>query len=187
MNANVPNVPGWLHTKNHVVHSYFKLSDFAHTLLPSCGHHRNYNQSDGWHFKDGGQKTKCFFSLYFILPDLLCFILLQSIHISTNFKVFPFKWFQEYAYSYPSCMDWRRPLGWDVAKIFGLYLSQDGKLVVEDIPQMVWGMCFGIVGGVKSFLFGPVRGYHRMGPQCLLTPPVSASSIYAAVVYVSGG
>ena len=28
---------------------------------------------------------------------------------------------------------------------------------------------------------------HRMGPQCLLTPPVSASSIYAAVVYVSGG
>ena len=27
----------------------------------------------------------------------------------------------------------------------------------------------------------------RMGPQCLLTPPVSASSIYAAVVYVSGG
>jgi hypothetical protein len=38
-----------------------------------------------------------------------------------------------------------------------------------------------------SFLFGPVRGYHRMGPQCLLTPPVLASSIYAAVVYVSGG
>ena len=27
----------------------------------------------------------------------------------------------------------------------------------------------------------------RMGPQCLRTPPVSASSIYAAVVYVSGG
>jgi hypothetical protein len=41
------------------------------------------------------------------------------------------------------------------------------------------------MGGVISFLFGPVRGYHR--PQCLLTPPVSASSIYAAVVYVSGG
>ena len=71
----------------------------------------------------------------------------------------------------------------------GLYsaLSQDGKLVVEDIPLVVWGLCFGKVGGVISFLFGPVRGCPRMGPQCLLTPPVSASSIYAAVVYVSGG
>ena len=38
-----------------------------------------------------------------------------------------------------------------------------------------------------SFLFGPVRWYHRMGPQCLLTPPVSYSSIYAAVANVSGG
>ena len=70
----------------------------------------------------------------------------------------------------------------------GLYsaLSQDGKLVVEDIPLVVWGLCFGKVGGVISCLFGLVRGYHRMVPQCLLTPPVSASSIYAAVVYVSG-
>ena len=57
--------------------------------------------------------------------------------------------------------------------------------MVEDIPLVVWGLCFGKVGGVISFLFGPVRGYHRMGPQCLLTPPVSASNIYAAVVYVS--
>ena len=61
------------------------------------------------------------------------------------------------------------------------------ELVVEDIPLVVWGLCFGKVGGVISFLFGPVRGYHRTGQQCLLTPPVSASSIYAAVVYVSGG
>ena len=70
----------------------------------------------------------------------------------------------------------------------GLYsaLSQDGKLVVEDIPLVVWGLCFGKVGGVISFLFGPVRGCPRMGPQCLLTPPVSASSIYAAVVCVGG-
>ena len=70
----------------------------------------------------------------------------------------------------------------------GLYsaLSQDGKLVVEDIPLVVWGLCFGKVGGVISFLFGPVRGCPRMGPQCLLTPPVSASSIYAAVVCVRG-
>ena len=59
--------------------------------------------------------------------------------------------------------------------------------MVEDIPLVVWGLCFGKVGGVTSCLFGPVRGYHRMGPQCLLTPPVSASSIYAAVDYVSGG
>uniref|UniRef100_A0A673W3H0 Tetratricopeptide repeat protein 39B n=1 Tax=Salmo trutta TaxID=8032 RepID=A0A673W3H0_SALTR len=38
------------------------------------------------------------FSLYYLLPDLLCYILLHSFHISTNFKVFPFKWYQEYAY-----------------------------------------------------------------------------------------
>ena len=70
----------------------------------------------------------------------------------------------------------------------GLYstLSKDGKLVVEDIPLVVGGLCFGKVGGVISCLFGPVQGYHRMGRQCLLTPPVSASSIYAAVVCVGG-
>ena len=73
-----------------------------------------------------------------------------------------------------------------VAEIFVGY-TQVGKLVVEDIPLVVWGLCFGKVGGVISFLFGPVRVCPRMGPQCLLTPPVSASSIYAAVVYVSGG
>jgi len=89
-----------------------------------------------------------------------------------------------------SCLGWRPPLGLcRGGDLCGLYsaLSQDGKLVVEDIPLVVWGLCFGKVGGVISFLLGPVRGYHRMGPQCLLTPPVSASSIYAAVVYVSGG
>ena len=70
----------------------------------------------------------------------------------------------------------------------GLYsaLSQDGKLVVEDIPLVVWGLCVGKVGGVISCLFGPVRGHRQMGPQCLPTPPVSASSINATVVYVSG-
>ena len=61
------------------------------------------------------------------------------------------------------------------------------ELVVADIPLVVGGRCFGKVGGVISFLFGPVRGWPRMGPQCLLTTPVSASSIYAAVVYVAGG
>ena len=74
--------------------------------------------------------------------------------------------------------------------ICGLYsaLSQDGKLVVEDIPLVVWGLCFGKVGGViYPSCLALSWGYHQMGPQCLLTPPVSASSIYAAVVYVSGG
>ena len=82
------------------------------------------------------------------------------------------------------------PLGLCHGRVLcGLYsaLSQDGKLVVEDIPLVVWGLCFGKVGGVISFLFGPVRGCPRMGAQCLLTLSVSASSIYAAVVYVSGG
>ena len=85
---------------------------------------------------------------------------------------------------------WRPPLGLcRGGDLRGLYSpwAQDGKLGVEDIPLVVWGVCFGKVGGVISFLFGPVRGCPRMGPQCLLTPPVSASSIYAAVVYVSGG
>ena len=40
--------------------------------------------------------------------------------------------------------------------------------------------------GVISFLFGPVRGYHRTGPQCLPTPPVSASSVYAAIMCWGG-
>ena len=39
--------------------------------------------------------------------------------------------------------------------------------MVEDIPLVVWGLCFGKVGGVLSFLFGPLRGYHRMGPHSL--------------------
>ncbi|XP_071023796.1 diacylglycerol O-acyltransferase 2-like isoform X3 [Oncorhynchus clarkii lewisi] len=59
--------------------------------------------------------------------------------------------------------------GGDLCGIYSA-LSQDGKLVVEDIPLVVWGLCLGKVGGVISFLFGPVRGYHRMGPQCLLDP-----------------
>ena len=44
-------------------------------------------------------------------------------------------------------------------------------------------------GAVRQEVQDPVAdwGYHWMGPQCLLTPPVSASNIYAAVVYVSGG
>ena len=43
-------------------------------------------------------KERLFFPLYYLLPDLLCYILLQSFNISTNLKVFPFKWCQAYAY-----------------------------------------------------------------------------------------
>ena len=48
----------------------------------------------------------------------------------------------------------------------GLYpaSSQDGKLVVGDIPLVMCGLCFGKVVGVISCLFGPVRVYRRMGP-----------------------
>ena len=77
-----------------------------------------------------------------------------------------------------------------MGEIFVGYTQHCLKIVswwFEDIPLVVWGLCFVKVGGVVSFLFGPVQGYHQMGPQCLQTPPVSASSIYAAVVYVSGG
>ena len=60
----------------------------------------------------------------------------------------------------------------------GLYsaLSQDDKLVIEDIPLVVWGLCFDKVGGVISCLFDPVWGYHRMGHSVswplLSQPPV---------------
>jgi hypothetical protein len=51
------------------------------------------------HFKDGGKKKhRLVLSLYFLLPDLLCYILLHSIHISTNFKVFPFELLQGLSY-----------------------------------------------------------------------------------------
>ena len=75
--------------------------------------------------------------------------------------------------------------GGDLCGLYSAW-SQDGKLVVEDIPLVVWGLCFGKVGGVISCLFVPVRRYRRTGLQCLLTPPVSASSIYAALVCAGG-
>ena len=65
-------------------------------------------------------------------------------------------------------------------------LSQDIRFVVEDIPLVVWGLCFDKMGWVISCLFGPVRGNRQTGPKCLPTPPVSASSIYAAIVCVGG-
>jgi hypothetical protein len=72
--------------------------------------------------------------------------------------------------------------------LHGLYsaLSQGGRLVVEDIPLVVWGLCFGKVSGVISYLFGSGQRYRRTVPQFLPTPPFSASSIYAAIVRVGG-
>ena len=62
-------------------------------------------------------------------------------------------------------------------------LSQDGKLVVEDIPPVVWGLCFGKVGGVISCLFGPVPGVSSGGatvspdPSCLSLQYLCCSSL----------
>ena len=54
------------------------------------------------HFKDDGTKKMVGFSLYCLLTDLLCYILLHSFHIYTNFKVFPFRkcisWLQGLSY-----------------------------------------------------------------------------------------
>jgi hypothetical protein len=55
--------------------------------------------------------------------------------------------------------------------------------VVEDISLVVWALCFGKVGGVIYCLFGSVRGHRRTGPHCLPTLPVSASNIYATIVF----
>ena len=68
---HLPKCTWGLHTKSLVVHSFFKLSiwNVAHTL-PSCGHYRNYNQSDAiivtflLHFKDGGKKTMVSFFVF---------------------------------------------------------------------------------------------------------------------------
>ena len=56
-----------------------------------------------WWYKKNA-KERFFFSLYYLLPDLLCYILLNPFHISTNLKEFPFKWYQEY--TYPCFNDW---------------------------------------------------------------------------------
>ena len=63
----------------------------------------------------------------------------------------------------------------------GLYsaLSQDGKLVVEDIPLVVQRLCFGKAGGVTSCLVGPIQWYCWTGPQRV---PISVSRINAAIV-----
>ena len=70
---------------------------------PKCILHLGWNNTL-WPFscisKMKVQKNRFVFSLYYLLTDLLCFILLHSFHISTNFKVFPFKCYQEYAYPF---------------------------------------------------------------------------------------
>ena len=49
---------------------------------------------------------------------------------------------------------------------------------------MVWGLCIGKAGGVKSCLGGLSGGIVGQGHSVPLTRPVSAPSIYAAIVYV---
>ena len=57
----------------------------------------------------------------------------------------------------------------DIFMGYSQHLSQDSKLVIEDIPLVVWGLCLDKVGGVISCLVGPVRGYLWMArdPSCL--------------------
>ena len=69
------------------------------------------------------------------------------------------EWVESLTWS--SCLGWQAPLGLcRGGDLCGLYsaLSQDGKLMVEEIPLVVWWLCFGKVGGVISCLFGPVQG-----------------------------
>ena len=54
-----------------------------------------------------------------------------------------------------------------------------------DIPLVVWGLCFGKVSGVKYCL--DLSGSIVECGQCPRPSPVSASNIYAAIVYVPGG
>ena len=67
-------------------------------------------------------------------------------------------------------------------ELCGLYsaLSQDDKLVVEDIPLLVWGLCFGKVGGVPVW---PCPGVSSDGatvspdPSCLSLQYLCCSSL----------
>ena len=68
--------------------------------------------------------------------------------------------------------------------MWAILVLVSGWLVVEDIPLVGWGLCFGKVGGVISFLFGPVRGYHRMGPQCLLNPSSLCVGGLGSICYI---
>ena len=68
-------------------------------------------------------------------------------------------------------------------ELCGLYsaLSQDGKLVVEDIPLVVWGLCFGKVGLYPSCL--ALSGVSSDGatvspdPSCLSLQYLCCSSV----------
>jgi hypothetical protein len=55
-------------------------------------------------------------------------------------------------------------------------------LMCVDVPIVVCELCFRKVGGVISCLVGLVRGPN--GATVSPDPPVSVSSIYAAIVYV---
>jgi hypothetical protein len=90
--------------RNTMVH-WISLN-YAHTLMPSSDQNLNYTWAGIIHyilslaFQTWYEKNtkESFFFIYDILPVLVCYILLDSFHISIKFKVFPFKWYQEYAY-----------------------------------------------------------------------------------------
>ena len=60
----------------------------------------------------------------------------------------------------------------------GLYsvLSQDGKLVVEDIPQVVWGLCLekwvGLYPACMALSGGIVGRGHSVSRPLLSQPPI---------------
>ena len=96
--------PGWLHDKCHfgsyhseTLHKYccplMFFTEIVLIILSEC-------LFCLVHFKDDDTTIKINNVFFIVLskPDLLCYILLHSIHIYTNFRVFSFKWYQEYAY-----------------------------------------------------------------------------------------
>ena len=98
---------GWLHDKCHVTHSFWKLSfwNFAQVLLPSYNFSLKLSPSSYLNvcfilfiLKMIQKRKNVWFFIVLSKPDLLCYILLHSIHIYTNFSLFSFKWYQEYAY-----------------------------------------------------------------------------------------
>ena len=97
------------------------------------------------------------------------------------------EWVESLTWS--SCLDCRLPLGCAVADLCGLYLalSQDGKLVVEDIPLVVWGLCFGKVGGVYILPVWLCPVVSLDGATVSSDPFCLSLQYLCAVVYVSGG
>ena len=65
--------------------------------------------------------------------------------------------------------------GGDLCGVYAA-VDHDGKLVVEDIPLVVWGLCFGKMGGVYraclALSAGIVGRGHSVSRPLLSQPPV---------------